>query len=447
MISHRSLPFVIAAVSFASACNVEIHTDGHTASEDSGTRDAAQNADGGVSAEDASTSVPDSSTLLDAATSWVDATPDELGPSGCTTEKLDLLFVIDNSKSMTEEQAKLSAQLPKLVKILTSGDYDGDGVQDFEPVSDLHLGVISSDMGAAGVPGVPTCGKNNAMGDDGVLISTSRSLSCNGFALSSTRYQAFTPGTTQASDQLAADFACLASLGTDGCGFEQPLEAMYKALAPDSETFAKGTGGHGDESNAGFLRSDAVLAVILVSDEEDCSITDQGVDLYIRDLNSPNVLLPNSSKRIGLNLRCAYKADDASLIHPVTRYIDGLKQLKPDNPERVIFAGIVGIPLAAEGKPLNEVLADPGMKFVPDPNSQGAGDPANDLTTPVPACVSLTGDTVVTNAFPAARVVKTAQGFGRNGVVRSICAEDYSPAVEAIIERVVRVASCEVEPQ
>src|SRR5690242_14520574 len=41
------------------------------------------------------------------------------------TDQVDLLFVIDNSGSMAEEQVKLSAQLPRLVQVLTTGDFDG----------------------------------------------------------------------------------------------------------------------------------------------------------------------------------------------------------------------------------------------------------------------------------------------------------------------------------
>src|SRR5688572_12161461 len=65
-------------------------------------------------------------------------------------DQLDLLFVIDNSQSMREEQEKLKVQLPRLVKILTTGDLDQDGDAEFQPVRSLHLGVISSNMGTLG---------------------------------------------------------------------------------------------------------------------------------------------------------------------------------------------------------------------------------------------------------------------------------------------------------
>jgi hypothetical protein len=60
------------------------------------------------------------------------------------TYKVDLLFVVDDSQSMQEEQTNLGAQLPELVHVLTSGELDAEHT--FNPV-DLHVGVVSTDMG------------------------------------------------------------------------------------------------------------------------------------------------------------------------------------------------------------------------------------------------------------------------------------------------------------
>ena len=77
-------------------------------------------------------------------------------------EKIDLLFVIDNSNSMEAEQMALQTQFSRMVRVLTTGDINGDGVEDFRPVQDLQLGVISTDLGAA----YSAC---TALGDDGAL--------------------------------------------------------------------------------------------------------------------------------------------------------------------------------------------------------------------------------------------------------------------------------------
>lgn len=68
--------------------------------------------------------------------------------------RLDLLFVIDDSLSMAEEQAALADELPRLIRILTSGnaDEDGDNLDppDFDGVRVLQLGVVTTDVGTGG---------------------------------------------------------------------------------------------------------------------------------------------------------------------------------------------------------------------------------------------------------------------------------------------------------
>src|SRR5688572_25247262 len=60
-------------------------------------------------------------------------------------DKIDLLFVVDNSASMAEEQASLREQFPRLISVLTTGER-ADG-STFPAARELHLGVVSSDMG------------------------------------------------------------------------------------------------------------------------------------------------------------------------------------------------------------------------------------------------------------------------------------------------------------
>ena len=65
-------------------------------------------------------------------------------------DKVDLLFMVDNSGSMAQEQASLREQFPKLISVLASGD-PGPGKEKFPPAKDLHLGVVSSDLGLVGI--------------------------------------------------------------------------------------------------------------------------------------------------------------------------------------------------------------------------------------------------------------------------------------------------------
>ena len=201
--------------------------------------------------------------------------------------KLDLLFVVDNSGSMSEEQESLATFLPSFAEILLRGDFNRDGVQDFEPIVDVHMGVVSTDMGVAGYPGIPTCDANPMFGDDGIL-RTSPAPGREGCDASYPSVLAFRPddhagNLAAAIADYGGDVGCMVSLGTSGCGHEEPLEAALKALTPSSNSairFLNGTPGHGDVENAGFLRSDSVLAIVIVTDEEDCSVADGFGDVF-----------------------------------------------------------------------------------------------------------------------------------------------------------------------
>ena len=71
--------------------------------------------------------------------------------------------------------------------------------------------------------------------------------------------------------QLSDVLTCIAALGSNGCGFEHQLASVARALGAD--------GLPPPATNAGFLRDDAELAIILLSNEDDCSAPD-GTTLY-----------------------------------------------------------------------------------------------------------------------------------------------------------------------
>jgi hypothetical protein len=117
-----------------------------------------------------------------------------------------------------------------------------------------------------------------------------------------------------------------------------------------------------------------------------------------------------------------------------------LVSLKKANPERIIFAGIVGVPEDIAEKPFDDILKDARMQssavdadalFMS--GAQTAVQPTNDKAYPKPACVSAGG-----SASPARRTVELAKTFGNNGVIRSICASDYSSALEVVIAKIAQ---------
>ena len=319
---------------------------------------------------------------------------------------LDVLFVVDNSNSMTEEQESFAAELPRFVRVLSTGDLSGDGTPDFTPPSSVHFGVVTSDMGTGGFT-VPTCIDPN-FGDDGILRTRGNTARA-GCMATYPSFLSFTPG-SGSPDALANDVACVAQMGTGGCGFEQQLEAMLKAVTPSSSgvSFVMGTTGHADRENAGFLRDDSMLAVIVLSDEEDCSAAD------------PELYNPGSAIYSGnLNLRCfSYP----TAVHPIERYVQGLSGLKSD-PSQVFFALIAGIPPDAEGSSYDAILSHPDMFEMVDP-----ADP-NRLR---PSC-NVPGRGL---AFPPRRMVTVASQLDRMGAsatVGSICQEDYSGVMGRIL--------------
>ena len=361
------------------------------------------------------------------------------GPSrGGAIDKVDILFVVDDSGSMKEEQNLLAAQLPRLLESLRTGDADGAGSPEFRGVSDVHVGFVSTDLGIAGVEGIDKC---EGRGDDGVLKVASPDC-LDGDA----RFV----DTAAFADASAASEAmqCMVTLGTDGCGFEAQLEAGLKALWPSTDdrvTFLpdpQGVGalGQGDQANAGFLRDDSLLIVMMVTDEEDCSPAGNAF------LRPPQYLDPSRAEdqvlmTQGLNVRCESNVDS---LYGVERYINGLKELRPYD-DLVMFFAIAGMPPEAVDEAsvaahsfedrdereafYEELLADPMMQ----PAIDDLGTPSPDDDTMVPVC-----DTEIGRAYPARRVIEVARGFGVNGMVQSICEPDFGGPMSTLIRSIGR---------
>ena len=247
---------------------------------------------------------------------------------------LDLLLAVDGSSSVGEEQWSFIQALPALLAALTSGDADGDGVPEARGFDTIQIGVVTSDMGVGG-HAVPSCEPAD-FGEDGVLRDRG-DTERPGCMTSYPRVLGWGPGTDL--EQVAASARCVARVGTTGCGFEQPLEGVLKAISPSAPTastppdyapptFLRGTTGHGDGVNEGFLRQGSLLAVLLMTDEDDCSARD--ADIYRED--------SEAYAHVDLLRRC--DLDDA--LHPIARYLTGLIALRP-HPSRVAFFPIAGM--------------------------------------------------------------------------------------------------------
>ena len=69
-------------------------------------------------------------------------------------QKLDVVFMIDNSDSMKEEQTNLIRNFPRFMQKLQAATQGG--------ALDVHIGVISSDLGAGRSNVCPAGGDNGA---------------------------------------------------------------------------------------------------------------------------------------------------------------------------------------------------------------------------------------------------------------------------------------------
>jgi len=343
-----------------------------------------------------------------------DPAGDDIGPLPPPT-KVDILVVVDNSGSMAAEQSNLKAAMPALIGALLNPPINPEtGLPVHAPVRDLHMGVISTNMGSGGF-GVSGC---DGLGDDAILQNLPREAGCD------TAYPLFLsyligetdpPDATAIAD-LSAGFGCVAVLGTEGCGFEQPLEAAHKALLVHARP-----GG----PNEGFLRDDSLVLIVFITDEEDCSAED-------------NALFDLTALTYPANLRCFYEKD---MLHDVSRYVNGFRSLRPD-PNHVMAGMIVGVPLApacnGRGTQLADCLDQPPMEETVRPDGQlleYVCKYPSDCNPPEPP---LPGD-CMTEAFPARRFVELARGLGENGIVQSICTNNYGPPMQAIASRVAEI--------
>lgn len=160
------------------------------------------------------------------------------GDTGC--KKVDLLFVIDNSGSMEDEQQNLLASFPGFISSIQTTLADTDG---------YHVGVVTTDAYLFNEPGCT---------QEGALVTKtggtgSSNATCSPFA-SGLRWM-------NEQDDLSNKFSCAAQVGTDGSGDERPMSAAIAALSQNMN--APGA------CNEGFLRDDALLVLVVITDEED----------------------------------------------------------------------------------------------------------------------------------------------------------------------------------
>ncbi|WP_437596374.1 hypothetical protein WMF28_27740 [Sorangium sp. So ce590] len=363
-------------------------------------------------------------------------------------DKIDLLLTIDNSASMKDKQDILALAVPDLVRRLVdprcvnplkptessppmNGSCPSGTEREFEPVLDIHIGIISTSLGDHGAEGPCKAeGNHFSNNDKGHLIARSDTDNDNepptyqdkGF-LAWDPEQKLTPaGESILDDGQGGGLVptltnMVRGVGDVGCGYESQLESWYRFLADPAphdrivvvkdNAVREGRDTTLLEQRKAFLRPDSLLAIIMLSDENDCSIREGGTAFWVaRSSRMPRPrkecetrgpddpccrscasergecpvdetctegdrIAALDEERDPINLRCfdQKRRFGANLLYPIDRYTKALTEAQiadhkgdlVDNPifsdldptdenstvrppELVFFAGLVGVP-------------------------------------------------------------------------------------------------------
>ena len=129
----------------------------------------------------------------------------------------DILFMIDDSSSMTLNQASLIANFPILMSTLRA--FPGG-------LPNLHVAVVTSDLGAGSETGIGNCAPG---GKGGVFRAPPASATCLG-PTGSFIDESNNEATKNYPGTIDEAFACIAAVGTSGCGLEHQIASAATAL-------------------------------------------------------------------------------------------------------------------------------------------------------------------------------------------------------------------------
>src|SRR5690606_36095571 len=166
-----------------------------------------------------------------------------------SVDKIDLLFMIDNSRSMSDKQEILQLAVPDLVSRLVNpicvdsmggqypppppgGLYPQGQSREFNPITDINIGVVSSSLGDVGANSVcPPEGGAGYVADRIDLAHLMGSLTRGrNTANTDEGFLAWRAGQTDI-DEFNDDFQRMVrATGEDGCGWEASLESWYRFL-------------------------------------------------------------------------------------------------------------------------------------------------------------------------------------------------------------------------
>jgi len=325
----------------------------------------------------------------------------------------DILFVVDGSGSMVGEQVQLGESFASFVSVLN--EKFGE---------EFHIAIITTGMESQACPpcdGAITKSCVNETGENGRFqdrlghITWTAGEPIFDFVTDS-QCRVVTNSNTSCFYDVAQQRG-IALVGVNGCGYERGLAPLKSALGPTL------LGAH----NAGFLRDDATLAVIIISDEDDCG---EPGDVYEMTTDGGNVCYfaakgvgPDPSNPVYTPMTYHPDAPDKPYqLTPVEEYYDFLvNDVKGGRKGMVKFAAIVG---------MNDV-SDPSTTTIDYWYNTATTRPRWEITDActTPGC---SGDYCF--AEPGTRYIKLAQlfGVGQNAFLDTICQSDFSATMQAL---------------
>ena len=341
---------------------------------------------------------------------------------------VDILFVVDNSGSMGGEQGTLTRSFRSFVEVLESQQVGAN----------YRIGITTT--AADGVLRATSC--RGRLQDFlfewtfGTIDERQRGCldhcAYESIALSEPWVEK-SEGTTNlpAGVDMADALQCIGPPGINGPGYESPLEAMYQVLQAD---------------NGGFLRDDALLAVIFLTDEADCSgsidqqtwLQYEGLPFWTTPERSTSGACWNAGVTCeggpGIYDTCYAQnkgrdgtpsPPDQAVLYPPERYVDAIKELSlqrqaAGHQGQVLLSLIAGVPL--DYPETHEIvfqdsdLADFNVEF-------GIG----------PACNRGLETIDDPPGIPDVRLRGVVEAFATDEPnVFSVCSDDYGVALESI---------------
>jgi hypothetical protein len=377
-----------------------------------------------------------------------------------------MVFMIDNV-FMDPEVQKMNAQFHKLIAALQDPS-DGS-------LPDLRIAIIDSDLGTGNAYASGTCGPRiladgttSVYGDLG-RFQMPYATSC-GVGSADAKWLEYRNGKpVNFTGDISSVFACLAGgLSSAGCGEKHQLQAFEFALV---------TGGIGNDEQHAMLRPNAHLALIFITDQDDCSAAMNdgmfGDKMELRgelaslrcatrahqcsnqNLTTAPPGYPTTSAFSAPLSTCAARTDSCpnatdgypngtdtsvptscSPLKDIRHLAQELKALKDDPDNKIVVAGIFGWPL----NDADMATATYTIGLVPNPNMTDTAhstvydlwpvcyDPNHKPASSTEYDASAAG----WGATPGLRLSAFVDEFGKNGLKASICQNDFAATMSQI---------------